>query len=84
MKVNWTNDDRSAFGEFLASSLGRKFIQYLEQERPEFPEATDLTAMALSGAVAKGYDALIKKIDGMARMPVAPMPKVEFVEVEKD
>jgi hypothetical protein len=84
MKVNWTNDDRGAFGEFLASSLGRKFIQFLEQERPEFPETTDLTAMALSGAVAKGYDALIKKIDGMARLPTPAAPKIEFVEVEKD
>ena len=84
MKVNWTNDDRAAFGEFLASSLGRKFIQYLEQERPEFPETNDLTAMALSGAVAKGYDTLIKKVEGMARMPAPALPTVPFVEVEKD
>lgn len=84
MKVNWTNDDRSAFGEFLASSLGRKFISTLEQERPEFPETNDLTAMALSGAVAKGYDAMIKKIESMARLPALPGPKVEFVEVETD
>lgn len=84
MKINWTNDDRVAFSEFLASSLGRKFVAYLEQERPEFPNTTDLTAMALSGAMAKEHDALLKTIDGLARVPVSPVPKVEFVEVETD
>jgi hypothetical protein len=84
MKVNWTNDDRAAFGEFLASSLGRKFTQYIEQERPEFPESGDLTAMALAGRAAKEHDRIIKLIEGMARLPVAPGPKVEFVEVETD
>lgn len=84
MKLNWTNDDRAALGEFLVSSLGRKFVSYLEQERPEYPETTDLTAMALSGAIAKGYDQLLKKIEGMSRIPNSPLPQVQFVEVEKD
>lgn len=84
MKLNWTNDDRAAFGEFLVSSLGRKFIGYLEQDRPELAETTDLTAMAMNGVKAQSYDNFLKKIEGMARLPTAPLPKVQFVEVEKD
>lgn len=84
MKINWTNDDRVSLNEFLLTGLGRKFIAYLEQDRPEFPETTDLTAMALSGAIAKGYSQLLKKIEDLARVPTPPLPQAKFVEVDKD
>lgn len=84
MKLNWTNDDRAAFGEFLASSLGRKFIAFLEQDRPELAETTDLTVMAMNGIKAQSYDNFLKKIEGMSRLPTPALPQVQFVEVEKD
>lgn len=78
--INWTNHDRHALDEWLATDLGRKFLTYLEQEKPPFPEETDLTSFALTGAILKGYSMLLQKIQGARRIPDPPLPPVHFVD----
>jgi hypothetical protein len=78
--INWTNHDRHALDEWLSTDLGRKFLSYLEQEKPPFPEETDLTAFALAGAIMKGYSMLLEKITGARKILVPPVPPVQFID----
>lgn len=78
--INWTNHDRHALDEWLTTDLGRKFLSYLEQEKPSFPEGTDITAFALSGAIMKGYSLLLDKIHGARKILVPPVPPVKFID----
>jgi hypothetical protein len=78
--INWTNHDRHALDEWLMTDLGRKFLAYLEQEKPPFPEETDLTSFALTGAIMKGYSMLLEKINGARNIVVPPVPPVRFID----
>lgn len=78
--INWTNHDRHALDEWLTTDLGRKFLGYLEQEKPPFPAETDLTSFALAGAVLKGYAMLLDKIHGARKLVVPPVPPVKFID----
>lgn len=91
MRLTWTNHDRVAFGEFLMTDLGQKFLRWLEQEKPPMPETTDLTSFALYGAITKGYGMLLEKIVTAAKIDVPPLPPIKFIdtsdnpqEVEKE
>lgn len=84
--INWTTDDRVALNDWLFTGLGLKFLRYLSEQRPEMPDLSisDITKIALAGAVAKGYEHALAEIDQMRQVPTVPMPSVQYVEVEKD
>ena len=84
MKISWTNHDRTALNEWLVSDLGKKFLLYLSQQSPDFPESLDMQQFAMHGAVAKGFSLALREIDKMGDVPIMPLPKAKFVEVEKD
>jgi hypothetical protein len=85
MKIVWTNDDRVALNEWLVKSIGQKFLHYLEQQRPDFPEeADDLTKMAMAGAIAKGFQLAINEIDRMRKLDLQSAPTREFVDTVTD
>jgi hypothetical protein len=84
MSLTWTNHDRVALNEFLTTDLGQKFIAYLEQEKPPFPEEKDLTAFALAGAIGKGYAILLDKIQTARKIPTAPLPALKYIYVSDD
>jgi hypothetical protein len=85
MKIVWTNDDRVALNEFLVKSIGQKFLHYLEQQRPDFPEeADDLTRMAMAGAVGKGFQLALNQIDRMRKLDIPPAPTRETVDTMTD
>jgi hypothetical protein len=84
MSLTWTNHDRVALNEFLVTDLGQKFIAYLEQEKPPFPDEKDLTAFALAGAIGKGYAILLDKIQNARRIPTPTLPPVHFIDTSDD
>jgi hypothetical protein len=86
VKIVWTNHDRGAFAEFMGSDLGAKFIRYLEQQKPDFPEeASDIQAMAITGAIHKGFNVALREIEKMGELPHMPLPQAKYVEnVEAD
>jgi hypothetical protein len=85
MKLVWTNDDRVALNEWLVKSIGQKFLHYLEQQRPDFPEeADDLTKMAMAGAIAKGFQLAVNTIDRMRKLEIPAAPARETVDTVTD
>ena len=84
MSLVWTNHDRVALNEFLMTDLGQKFIAYLEQEKPPFPDDKDLTAFALAGAIGKGYAVLLDKIQTARKIPTSPIPPVKYIDTSDD
>lgn len=84
MKTVWTNQDRVVLNEWLVKDIGKKFLLYLEQQRPAFPESYDVNALAIAGAMAKGYQICLEQIDRMRDLPAAPVPGREFVETLTD
>jgi hypothetical protein len=85
MKISWTNDDRSAIGQWATTSLGDKFFRWLREERPEIPDTLDTTALAIAAAEIRAYDKLLKKIEEITKSPARPaVQERQFVEVETD
>jgi hypothetical protein len=83
--VNWSNHDRVALNEFLNGDLGQKFVRFLEQSRPRFTDdQNDINAMALMGAMMKGYDRALQTLDDMRVVRSPTMPQTNYVETHKD
>jgi hypothetical protein len=82
--THWTMDDRSALGQWLKGDLGRKFLQRLAEGRPDIPDSTDLTGLAIAGAVMRGYDLSMKEIENLGRPPITGLASVEHVDTVTD
>jgi len=82
--TSWTEEDRGAFFKWVSSSLGQKFIRYLQEQRPKLPDTGDITQMAMAGATSRGFDLALTEIEQMARVNVGPLAPLKRVEVEQD
>lgn len=82
--MSWTNHDRAALNEFLLTDLGQKFLAHLEQEKPPYPDTTDLNAFALAGAIGKGYAILLDKIQTARKIPTSPLPAAKYIDTSDD
>jgi hypothetical protein len=85
--LNWSNFDRAALNEFLNSDLGQKFIRYLEQSRPKFNDALaldNINVLAISGAIAKGYEQALSEIERMRVIAKPGIPETKYIETHKN
>ena len=84
MKIVWNNNDRAAMGQWLQSDLGRKFSQYISQDRPAIEPSSDANALIFAGGTIKGYSILLEKIDWMGTIPVGPTQPTKLVDISDD
>jgi hypothetical protein len=84
--TSWTNHDRVAFNEWANTDLGQKALRFIEEGRPNFDDSLDLNHMAMMGAVLKGYETAIKRLESMRHVTgggiVQPRPYV--ADTDKD
>jgi hypothetical protein len=84
MRVNWTPDDCTALNIWLNTDLGQKFLRALESGRPNFEVAMDLNSMAMTGAVCKGFDQALDKIDKMRQVKGSTPLDIKYVDTHTD
>jgi hypothetical protein len=82
--IIWSNHDRAAFNEWLNADLGQKALRYLEQSRPKFDDSMDINALAIQGAMQKGYELALNEIDKMRSIVTAGIPKASYIPTHED
>jgi hypothetical protein len=84
VKINWSTDDRSALGQWLKSDLGRKFYQFISQDRPAIPETADPNALIIAAGSIKGYEKLLDTIAWMGTLSPQQISGREHVDILTD